>query len=273
MDPEVGELKDLKNVTNSPPPVGDFAPNFSPDSRQIAFQATLANGSLAIYRMNADGTGPATFLTTVTTQPGIRFSNNESNPAWSPDGTRIVFHSDRDRDPSSTDPAVRDNVEVYTMNASNGGDVRRLTNSPGFDGRCDWAPVRTAVGVQPPTHYPKPPGNPAGKRSTRLTLKARPKRDRRLPFKFAFSGRVRIPAGVSPATVCSGRVRLVLKQGRRTVARGSARVSKRCTYKQRITIKSAKRTGRKRARLRVNARFGGNASLRGSRKSTTVRIF
>ncbi len=158
MDPEVGETKDLTNVTNSAPPVGDFAPNFSPDSRQIAFQATGASGTLAIYRMNADGTGPATFLTTVTNEPGRRFSNNESNPAWSPDGTRIVFHSDRDRDPSSTDPALRDNVEVYTMNASDGSDVRRLTNAPGFDGRCDWTPVRSAA--QPPTYYDVPNPTP-----------------------------------------------------------------------------------------------------------------
>ena len=274
MDPEVGETKDLRNVTNSLG-VGDFAPHFSPDSRQIAFQATLPNGSLAIYRMNADGTGPATFLTTVTLEAGKRFSNNESNPAWSPDGTRIVFHSDRDRDPSSTDPAVRDNVEVYTMNAADGSDVKRLTNNPGFDGRCDWGRVRPAVA--PPVYYDIPPDitpRPgAGKLRTSLTLKARPGRDRRPPFRFAFSGRVRVPSGANRARVCGGRVRLVVKKRRRTVARGSARVSRRCTYKKRITIRSTRRTGRRKARLRVNARFGGNAALKASKRSTTVRIF
>ncbi len=38
------------------------------------------------------------------------------------------------------------------------------------------------------------------------------------------------------------------------------------------TIRGTRRTGRKRARLRVSASFGGNASLGRSRKSTSVRI-
>ena len=62
-------------------------------------------------------------------------------------------------------------------------------------------------------------------------------------------------------------------EARRAVARGTASVSKWCTYKKRITIRTAKRTGRRKARLRVSARFGGNASLSGSGRSTTVRIF
>ncbi len=161
MDAEAGEVSDLKNLNSSPAPVGEFAPHYSPDARQIAFQATLADGTLAIFRMDADGSGPPTFLTTVTTEPGRRFSNNESNPAWSPDGTRIVFHSDRDRDPTSTDPALRDNVEVYTMNASDGGDVRRLTTSPGFDGRCDWQAIPRQAGPGPgPGPAPVIPGAP-----------------------------------------------------------------------------------------------------------------
>jgi len=66
---------------------------------------------------------------------------------------------------------------------------------------------------------------------------------------------------------------LVLKKRRRTVARGTALVSGRCTYRKRITIRKTRRTGRRKARLRVNARYGGNASLKASKRSTTVRIF
>jgi Tol biopolymer transport system component len=48
-------------------------------------------------------------------------SNNkavDSAPAWSPDGTLIAFHSDRDG-----------NFEIYVMNAD-GTNQRRLTHDP-----------------------------------------------------------------------------------------------------------------------------------------------
>ncbi len=43
----------------------------------------------------------------------------DQGPAWSPDGTRIVFMSDRDGD-----------WEIYVMNADGSGQTR-LTESPG----------------------------------------------------------------------------------------------------------------------------------------------
>jgi Tol biopolymer transport system component len=46
----------------------------------------------------------------------------------SPDGKRIVFTSLKDGD-----------LEIYTMNAD-GSDVRRLTNTPGYDGGAWWSP-------------------------------------------------------------------------------------------------------------------------------------
>jgi Tol biopolymer transport system component len=52
----------------------------------------------------------------------------DGSPAWSPDGMRIAFYSERDG-----------NAEIYVMNAD-GSDVQRLTNSPADEGYPAWSP-------------------------------------------------------------------------------------------------------------------------------------
>ena len=282
MNPSGGEVR---RVTSRPGI--DAFPQWSPDGSKLVFRRDLpatppaTRTNAEIFTSNADGSNATNLTNSAVDNPATATVNESSDDQgiWSPDGTRIAFDSFRSGD-----------REVYTMNAANGSDVRRVTNALGFDGRCDWGRVRPASppGSSLPPGAPKPPVTPpakppvtppsgspqAGKAATSMTLKVRPGRDRRLPFRFTFSGRVRIPSGVSRTSVCGGRVRLVVKKGRRkTVARSTAKVSKRCTYKKRITIRNAKRTGRKKAKLRVGARFGGNASLKASKRSTTVRIF
>ena len=52
----------------------------------------------------------------------------DGSPAWSPDGTRIAFYSERDG-----------NAEIYVMNADGTG-VTRLTNSSADEGYPAWSP-------------------------------------------------------------------------------------------------------------------------------------
>ena len=65
---------------------------------------------------------------------GIRVADLSKNaaddfaPAWSPDGRRIAFVSNRDG-----------NDEIYVMNAD-GTAVTRLTMNPGEDGGPIWSP-------------------------------------------------------------------------------------------------------------------------------------
>ena len=68
--------------------------------------------------INADGTN----LQNLTNHPAYDWG-----PAWSPDGTKIAFASDRDG-----------NVEIYVMNAD-GTNPRNLTNHPADDGELLWS--------------------------------------------------------------------------------------------------------------------------------------
>jgi len=97
-------------------------------TQRIAFTSSYYDG---IYVMNADG------------QSAARLTSNSASAsygqaAWSPDGTRIAFKSERDG---------IGNAEIYVMSADGSG-VSRLTNNPAFDGRPAWSPDGTKLAFQ-----------------------------------------------------------------------------------------------------------------------------
>jgi Tol biopolymer transport system component len=82
--------------------------------------------STNVFTVHPDGTG----LTQVSHFAGGAL--NATNPAWSPDGTRIVFVEV----PGSGHFGFAD---VFTMR-SDGTDLRQVTNSVFWDFRPDWGP-------------------------------------------------------------------------------------------------------------------------------------
>ena len=84
-------------------------------------------GGLNVWKMRPDGSGKRQLTRDENTQ--------DDQPAYSPDGTRISFVSDRDSNAAFPQ-------EIYTMNATDGSGIRRLTFNGAFDGHPDWQPLR-----------------------------------------------------------------------------------------------------------------------------------
>jgi len=124
----------LRNLTANLPvgirltldPASD--PAWSPDGETIAFallcrprcEPSPVVGGEPIYIVKADGTR----LRNLTPKPVGAYRD----PAWSPDGRKIAFVSDRNG-----------NSEVYVMNADGKGQ-RNLTRNPAFDADPAWSP-------------------------------------------------------------------------------------------------------------------------------------
>jgi Tol biopolymer transport system component len=104
----------LRRLTRNP--ASDSAPAWSPSGRKIAFVSNR-DGTYEVYVMNADGSGQ---LALGARTVGIRGALGDvvapdDAPAWSPDGRKIAFVSNRDG-----------THEVYVMNADSGGQRRLM---------------------------------------------------------------------------------------------------------------------------------------------------
>jgi dipeptidyl aminopeptidase/acylaminoacyl peptidase len=93
----------------------------------IAFASNRA-GSLDVFVIDPDGKRP---LKRLTTSGAL-----DDDPEWSFDGTRIAFHSERDR-----------NSEIYVMRAD-GNAQERLTTNSAQDRNPTWSPDGTRIAFE-----------------------------------------------------------------------------------------------------------------------------
>ncbi len=151
-----------------------FGARFSPDGNRIVFYHTVTTSPVAtghIYIMNADGKG-------LRDLSGSAGGASDSDPDWSPDGSRIVFV----RTPRARPP------EIWVMNADGSGARRLLSLSPGtgvsgmsagdFSPHPRWSPDggRIAYAAVPRAENPGAPLYPSifvvnadGSNETQLT--------------------------------------------------------------------------------------------------------
>ena len=94
-------------------------PSWSPDGRQLTFNAPGLGGVGDIWVINADGTG----LTNITQTPWA-----DLRPDFSPNGQKLAYTSTR-----------TGNQEIWVMN-SDGTDPVQVTNHPAIDVGADWSP-------------------------------------------------------------------------------------------------------------------------------------
>lgn len=83
-------------------------------------------------------------------------------------------------------------------------------------------------------------------------------------------GSLGVPAGVDRAKACTGSVTLVVKKGKRKIAKSSAALKPDCRYAKKIKIKRSKLAGAKKVTLVVS--FPGNAALGKSQQSYSVKV-
>jgi Tol biopolymer transport system component len=124
-------------VIPSAPSTHSRHPSWSPDGTKLVFSSNLSGSNKTeIWMANADGSGLIRLTTSV--QLGV-FSqgpifSSDGGPAWSPDGTKIAFASNRD----GAGVGFTD-TELYVMD-TDGGNQLRLTSDTLDDQMPAWSP-------------------------------------------------------------------------------------------------------------------------------------
>jgi TolB protein len=112
-------------ASENPRPI--FSAVWSPDGSRIAYRAGWrgnifgCHGNAELYALSSDGSDRINLTNS---------SAEEYFGAWSPDGKRVAFTSDRDG-----------NWDIYTVDVD-GSNLSRLTNDPAADGLMGitWSP-------------------------------------------------------------------------------------------------------------------------------------
>jgi len=124
----VGNADGTNQVNVSSDPAQDDTGTISPDGLRVAFDSKRDTPDwLNIYVTNSDGSGEPVRLTFDT-------DRHDQMPAWSPDGTKLVFVR-----------GVPGNKHIFTMNASDGSGLQQLTEGAFEDSHPAWCGANNKI--------------------------------------------------------------------------------------------------------------------------------
>jgi len=210
-----------------PPDLGVYAVHHAVARGPAGFVAGHANGLRVIDLTSANPTELASFV-----------------PPDVPDPTHEIPNK---ADVVGVDVAANGSIVISDVNY--GLYVLKLRGAPQY-------PQPPQYQVPPPP--PPPPGVVA--RKGKLSAKVTPSKDVRAPFRFATSGKLTLPSGVTKAAGCTGKVRVRVKRGTKTISTKTVSLKSSCTYKSKVSFANRRKFPRAK-RLKFSARFLGNTRV------------
>ncbi|MDA0179701.1 hypothetical protein OJ997_05305 [Solirubrobacter phytolaccae] len=88
--------------------------------------------------------------------------------------------------------------------------------------------------------------------------------------KVVIKGKIKVPAGVSTKTACTGTVQMTIKKGKKLLTARNAKLSKSCSFTKTVSLSKSKVGSAK--QLAITVRFQGNAAIKPVTKNLTAKI-